>query len=107
MVGPNYKAPPVPLSEKFSTPSEHVSADSTEQSEWWKEFNDPVLDKLVTMAYEQNLTLRTSHLEPVSPPAFLLRMLSNIHAIAAESDPPLATKIAGWIEALSWSVSAR
>ncbi len=27
-------------------------------SQWWKVFNDPVLDKLICFAYQQNLTLR-------------------------------------------------
>jgi regulator of sirC expression with transglutaminase-like and TPR domain len=46
------------------------------------------------------LTLKPEHLEPVTPPQFLLRMLANIHALAAKCDPPLAAEVEGWMEAL-------
>jgi regulator of sirC expression with transglutaminase-like and TPR domain len=49
---------------------------------------------------EQNLTLTTEHLQPVRPPHFLMRMLNNLRVIAQESDPPLASKLSGWLEAL-------
>jgi regulator of sirC expression with transglutaminase-like and TPR domain len=53
-----------------------------------------------------HLTLKPEHLQPVTAPQFLLRMLANIHALAMESDPPLAAEVAGWIEALRSSPAA-
>jgi len=50
---------------------------------------------------EQGLTLTASTLQPVPPPQFLARMLHNIQAIAQESDPPRAAKLAEWISTLS------
>lgn len=49
------------------------------------------------------LPLRTEFLRPVSSRQILTRMLANIVALAQESDPPLAAKVAGWIEALNGS----
>jgi regulator of sirC expression with transglutaminase-like and TPR domain len=50
---------------------------------------------------EQGLKLTPSTLQPVPAPQFLSRMLANIHALAEESDPPLAAKLAGWIGILN------
>lgn len=44
--------------------------------------------------------LRPEHLHPASPRQILMRMLGNLFAISRESDPALAAKLGGWIEAL-------
>src|SRR3954470_21046412 len=63
MVGPNYKTPPAPIAQKWlAPPTTQVSTDTTVQAQWWKQFNDPDLDKLVETAYGQNLTLRVAGL---------------------------------------------
>jgi NodT family efflux transporter outer membrane factor (OMF) lipoprotein len=59
-VGPNYEAPSVPASSAFkggSAVNERASAPAPELSRWWTGFNDPVLNRVVTTALEQNLTL--------------------------------------------------
>jgi outer membrane protein TolC len=35
-----------------------LSAESTNYRDWWKAFNDPVLDRLIARAYRDNLTLQ-------------------------------------------------
>jgi NodT family efflux transporter outer membrane factor (OMF) lipoprotein len=35
-----------------------VRSEEVDLSEWWRVFNDPVLDRLIESAYEQNLSLR-------------------------------------------------
>jgi hypothetical protein len=52
-----------------------------------------------------NMTLTAAHLEPVPPPHFLMRMLANIRTVVAESDPPFAAKVGGWIDALKTSAT--
>lgn len=52
------------------------------------------------MLERQGMSLTAAHLQPVPPRFMLIRMLANIHALADESDPPLAARLAGWIEAL-------
>ncbi len=59
------------------------------------------LDECRARLAQQKIALLPSHLQPVTPPQFLTRMLANIHALAEESDPPLAAKMDAWIAALS------
>ena len=67
-VGPNFKTPDAPLAEHWNPPpttqaTTQISTDSAAtQQQWWKSFNDPVLDKLVETAYGQNLTLQIAGL---------------------------------------------
>ena len=59
MVGPNYQRPKVSVSPSFGeTGDPRLSAESTNYRDWWKAFNDPVLDRLVARAYRDNLTLQ-------------------------------------------------
>jgi regulator of sirC expression with transglutaminase-like and TPR domain len=45
---------------------------------------------------QQNLELTASHLEPTTARQMLIRMLTNIHALAAERDPELGAKVRTW-----------
>jgi len=64
VVGPKYKKPTADVNsawEEIETPS--LDTDPPLDPEWWKEgFTDPVLDRLVEIAIEQNLDLRTAAL---------------------------------------------
>jgi len=58
-VGPMYGSPPAPLAKEWiDVADKRMRQDSDDLTRWWKVFNDPVLDKLICSAYEQNLTLR-------------------------------------------------
>jgi NodT family efflux transporter outer membrane factor (OMF) lipoprotein len=58
-VGPNYSAPPVALAAQWLDANDkRVRQASDELSQWWRVFDDPVLDELIVNAYQQNLTLR-------------------------------------------------
>src|SRR3954471_7660828 len=56
LVGPDFKKPPAPVAEKYleARGLDHGAAD---YRTWWKVYNDPVLDRLIEIAYAQNLTL--------------------------------------------------
>ena len=56
LVGPDFKKPPAPVAEKYlkARGLDHGAAD---YRTWWKAFNDPVLDRLIEIAYAQNLPL--------------------------------------------------
>lgn len=59
MVGPDYSAPELSTAAQWlETNGKQIKADSTELRDWWKVFNDPVLDSLINDAYAQNLSLR-------------------------------------------------
>ena len=60
-------------------------------------------DECRALMEQQNLILRPEHLAPATPIQILIRMLTNIYYVAEKTDPPLAAKVAGWIEALRGS----
>src|SRR5262245_49909359 len=58
-VGPNYCRPQAPVaSEWIDYQDPRVKSEEGDISAWWRVFNDPVLNKLIEMSYEQNLSLR-------------------------------------------------
>ncbi|MGH7031489.1 MAG: hypothetical protein ACREEZ_13815, partial [Stellaceae bacterium] len=58
MVGPDFKSPPVPVAASFlEAGSPSVETRREMYRDWWKVFHDPVLDRLIRVAYNQNLTL--------------------------------------------------
>ena len=62
-VGPDFLTPEVPVAEAWTLSEEaKVKPESADYSTWWTIFNDPVLNKLVDTAYEQNLTLQVAGL---------------------------------------------
>jgi regulator of sirC expression with transglutaminase-like and TPR domain len=61
------------------------------------------VDDCRVIAERHGTALRREHLRTVSPRQMLTRMLGNIVVLAQESDPPLAAKVTGWIEALDAS----
>ena len=59
MVGPDFVKPEAPVEKEWlETGDERVTVEKADYTEWWKAFNDPVLDALVEKAYQQNLTLQ-------------------------------------------------
>jgi NodT family efflux transporter outer membrane factor (OMF) lipoprotein len=59
MIGPDYQRPKVSISPNWGeTGDQRVSTESTTYRDWWRAFNDPVLDRLVARAYRDNLTLQ-------------------------------------------------
>jgi len=58
LVGPDFAAPAAPAADKWlegSNPA--VKSDRQEYEQWWTVYNDPVLNRLIETAYNQNLTL--------------------------------------------------
>ncbi len=58
MVGPDYKSPPAPVAAKYLEASQpSVDTKRQEYEAWWRVFYDPVLGRLIQIAYDQNLGL--------------------------------------------------
>lgn len=58
-VGPNYKAPKINVAGQWATPlGNGETKEAPDLGLWWKKFNDPDLDQLVTKAMESNYDLR-------------------------------------------------
>ena len=59
MVGPDFVPPTADVSQEWvATRDSLVKTEPADYREWWKALNDPVLDSLIQVAYEQNLPLR-------------------------------------------------
>ena len=56
-VGPDYQLPSIDLPESWMGNKEYKDA-KAESAEWWKNFNDPVLNELIEKAKTQNLSLK-------------------------------------------------
>ena len=59
-VGPDYQRPDIPLSSTFhgaTAVADRTATAAPTLSRWWTGFGDPVLDRVVTTALAQNLTL--------------------------------------------------
>jgi NodT family efflux transporter outer membrane factor (OMF) lipoprotein len=62
-VGPNFCPPAAPVADSWiDAENPNVSTEPPQDADWWRTFNDPVLDSLVCTAYQQNLTLRIAGL---------------------------------------------
>jgi NodT family efflux transporter outer membrane factor (OMF) lipoprotein len=58
-VGPNYRRPPAPVAPSWiDAADKRLRQGEDDLRQWWRVFNDPVLDRLICSAYQQNLTLR-------------------------------------------------
>ncbi len=69
-LGPDFKKPEAPTTN-WQTKDASLSDDQRKQAEWWKLFNDPVLNTLVQKAYQQNLPLQVAGLRIVEARAQL------------------------------------
>ena len=57
-IGPDFTAPAAPLADKFrDVDNRSVKSGPHEYERWWEVFRDPTLNKLIQIAYNQNLTL--------------------------------------------------
>lgn len=56
---PDYERPQTPVKQSWSDDSRRpVSAADTIRPDWWKNFNDPILDRLIDTAIEQNIDIK-------------------------------------------------
>ena len=65
------------------------------------------VEECAKLMEQQNLVLTPQHLLPTTPRQMLIRTLTNIHYIAEQHDPPLATRTAAWLEDLRRGNEAR
>jgi NodT family efflux transporter outer membrane factor (OMF) lipoprotein len=71
-VGPDFRAPAVTVNAYWSARNDpHVATQIAADSRWWKSFHDPALDRLIDLAFRQNLPLETAGLRIVEARAQL------------------------------------
>ena len=62
-VGPNFEKPEAEVSPIWNEAEDaQISTESAENKTWWLVFEDPVLNDLVSIAYQQNLSLQVAGL---------------------------------------------
>src|ERR1700757_606149 len=61
-IGPHYKKPVLKVNDTWNVTSPQISTQPVADSAWWKTFNDPTLERLIQLAYSQNLTLQVAGL---------------------------------------------
>jgi NodT family efflux transporter outer membrane factor (OMF) lipoprotein len=62
-VGPDFETPESDVAEGWlETEDQRISSRAGDNDEWWKAFNDPVLESLIQQAAEQNKTLQIAGL---------------------------------------------
>jgi NodT family efflux transporter outer membrane factor (OMF) lipoprotein len=58
MVGPDFKTPATPVADTWLESSDPAVRTQRQESEdWWTVYRDPTLNRLIEIAYDQNLTL--------------------------------------------------
>jgi outer membrane protein TolC len=71
-VGPDFVRPDALVEQNWlESGDRRLQSDSSQNREWWRVFNDPVLDGLIDRAYKENLTLRIAGLRVVESRAQL------------------------------------
>ena len=57
-VGPDFVSPAAPISDNFvGANNRSIKTNDGDYRDWWRTFHDPTLNRLIEIAYEQNLTL--------------------------------------------------
>lgn len=71
-VGPDFVRPEVPLNPTWlDAELEEFDSDAADLTEWWRTFEDPVLDELIETAYAQNNALKIAGLRVLESQARL------------------------------------
>ena len=80
MVGPDFVKPEAPVqTEWMEARSRQIKTESSDYKQWWAVFNDPVLNRLVEKAYEQNLPLQITGIRILQARAQLGIVVGNLY----------------------------
>ncbi len=93
VLGPNHQTPEAQIPETWSKQDDKLFQKPSQEESigWWKQFNDPVLDKLIQNAYEQNLSLRVAGLRIMEARAQLGFVKGTIYPQSQEMNGNLVT----------------
>ncbi len=79
-LGPDFETPKSDVEEEWiDIDDSKLKTDAAEYDDWWKIFNDPILDSLITSAYQQNLTLQIAGLRVLEARAQLGIAKGNLY----------------------------
>jgi len=77
-VGPNFTQPSVKLAAQYSSPP-GAPANPSANAIWWQNFNDPTLDRLIQMGYQNNLSLQVAGLRVLQARAQLAAAVGELY----------------------------
>ena len=78
LVGPNFAQPAVKLAPQYSTPG-GAQTNAAANAIWWHNFNDPILDQLIQMGYQNNLSLQVAGLRVLQARAQLAAVVGELY----------------------------
>ena len=80
VVGPDFIKPDAQVQDEWQEiDADKFNTSQSVNSEWWKAFNDPVLDSLIEKAYQENLTLQIAGIRVLEARAQLGIAVGNIY----------------------------
>lgn len=91
-VGPDFTQPPAPVAEQWlQAQDSRFKAAQESSAAWWTVFNDPVLNRLVEEAYQQNLGLQIAGLRILEARAQLGIATGNLYPQQQQFGASVAT----------------
>lgn len=79
-VGPDYVRPPTETAAQWlEAEDQRLKTTSTKDQDWWKTFNDPILNKLIDRAYHDNLSIRVAGVRVLEARAQLGIAIGNFY----------------------------
>ncbi len=86
-VGPKFVAPDAPLGLKWrESRSPAIKTSREDYRNWWTAFRDPTLNRLVEIAYDQNLTLMEAGTRVLKARAILGQAIGEVYPQAQQLD---------------------
>ncbi|HTW87478.1 MAG TPA: efflux transporter outer membrane subunit [Candidatus Binataceae bacterium] len=80
MIGPDFQRPPAKIAPNWSATNDAgLDINRVEYRDWWAVFNDPVLTRLVAIAYRQNLGLLAAGVRVLEARAQLGIAIGNLY----------------------------
>ncbi|MGZ5076109.1 MAG: efflux transporter outer membrane subunit [Methylobacter sp.] len=80
MVGPDYTRPATETADQWlEAEDKRLKTTSADNQSWWKTFNDPILNRLIERAYQENLNIRVTGLRVLEARAQLGVAVGNIY----------------------------
>lgn len=78
MVGPNFKEPATTTAASFQGAA-NVTAAEVQDANWWQNFNDPCLNHLIELGYQNNLTLQSAGVRVLQARALLAASVGELY----------------------------
>ncbi len=79
MVGPDFSTPASSIAASYQPVEGELPAGALADPQWWRGFNDPVLDHLIDLAYRNNLTLQIAGVRVLQARAQLAAAVGELY----------------------------